>query len=1150
MHARPSDFRLYHSNALDVLAGLLAERLRAPVDDDWLRPEVVLVPQFSMRRWLQQALAERTGICANVRFVTPGEFVDEALDRNLGRAAVGDRLRPDSLRWRLLQCLRRAPPPAWRRFLADDGAHGGRKAWSLACALAETFEKYQAWRRDLLLRWEAGAEPDDPQAQLWRAVAAGRAHRARRIGDYLARFAGDAAQAPAGLPPRLSVFACQNVSPDVLQVIVSQARAGVQEFYLHTPSRVFWGDLARWAHDYAPADDAAFATGNPLLAAWGQAERDFIAALGGGDAVAARYEAQAFVQPTHATLLGRLQADVLDNVDVLAGDSAADRSTAPGALAAVAAWPRATVDRGDASLQFHACHTRLREVQVLHDQLRALLEAAPAAGDAPLPPRAIAVLAPDIDRYAPHIEAVFGGALGTSRELPYTIADTSPLASAAMADAFARLLDLPLRAPTLAELIDLVAVPAVAARFGIDDAMRGSLQTWLQAAGARAGFDAGDRDRLADADRQRPDSGGDASDAYTFAFALDRLLLGYASGDDTDIAGIAPWPELEGQASRALDALLALIARLREASRLLAGPHPPQAWAARLAQVLSALFGDEPREPHDARTLARLRQAVAEFAQGADAAGFDAPVAHAVVRDQLLADLRQADARAPFLSGGICFGRMVPMRLIPFEVICVLGMDDGAFPGVDARDPLNRITRSLATSDRRVGDPARRDADRYLFLQLFASASRTFYLSWQGVDAYDGSARAPSSVVAELLDSAARYHHGDADAVRDALVVRHALQPFSPAAFGAAHVDEAIGDRRRFSYDARWRVADAPPMPALPVFAAPRSPADDHDDDGVATGAVVGLDALRRALLQPQALYLREGLGLRLPEDEPPLAEHEPFGAPDALAAYGLRERVFAAWLSDGERPPLTPLHAHLLARAQVAPGADGRATLAALLDVVEPFAQAALAAGFGGEATTRPVDIALDRALDGGGDGGTVTLRGQLRDVHAPGALRVALRGGGVHGGHALRHGLDALVGAVLGIAVYQLQAGATKDAPPQLHALPPLPANAARAALWSLVALQRRMRRAPLAFLPKSGFVLWTAADADAGLRAAQQQWLGDDYVHAEADAATRLALRGRDPFADGDAAARAAFAAAARAIFAALRSATPFDARELLP
>jgi len=256
------DFRLYHSNALDVLAGLLAEEAaKLPADGDWLRPDIVLVPQFSMRRWLQQVLAERLGICANLTFLTPGEFVDFALDQNLGPAPEEHRLAPETLRWHVLRELQLRPPAALDAFLDKPALGEGepRKAWSLANALAETFEKYQAWRRDWLLGWErmehARQAPDDWQAALWRRIGPGRQHRARRIDDYLRRV-----REPLGLPSRLFVFACQNISPDVLQVIASQSRVGTQHFYLHTPARAFWGDLERW-NGYAPALDDEFLGG-------------------------------------------------------------------------------------------------------------------------------------------------------------------------------------------------------------------------------------------------------------------------------------------------------------------------------------------------------------------------------------------------------------------------------------------------------------------------------------------------------------------------------------------------------------------------------------------------------------------------------------------------------------------------------------------------------------------------------------------------------------------------------------------------------------------------------------------------------------------------------------------------------------------------
>lgn len=1107
-----ADFRLYHSNALDVLAGLLARQVAAlPADGDWLRPDIVLVPQHSMRRWLQQTLAEHSGICANLIFLTPGEFVDLALDANLEPSADGDRLTADTLRWHLLRELRTAPPAALRGFAADPDP---LKRWSLANALASTYERYQTWRRPWLLGWER-APGQDWQAELWRRIARGRRHRARRIDDYLRQVSE-----PRGLPPRLFVFACQNLAPDALQVIASQARAGEQHFYLHTPSRAFWGDLNRWT-SYAPALDDDFLGGddgiapNPLLAAWGQAGRDFIAGLVSGESVAPAFEIAPHVEPDAGALLGRMQQDVLHNRRPLAGG-------------ADIAWPRSAVRTDDASLQFHSCHTRLREVQVLHDQLRALLEAPGMPEKPALRARDIAVLAPDIDAYAPHIEAVFGGALGSDREIPYTLADTSPLANASLAAAFLRLLELPLRPLTANDAIDLLAVPAVAARFGVDQDDRDTLQTQLKEAGARWGLDAADRAR----------HGAPAEGAYSLEFALDRLLLGHASGDDADIGEVAPWPDLEGRATDALDGLLRFVALLRDIAARLAQPHPPAVWARELDRLLDAAF-DAERDSPDATALRRLREGIAEFAEGARLAGYDAPVEHAVVLEQVRERLARGDARAPFLSGGVCFGLMVPMRLIPFQVVCLLGMDEAAFPARDARDPLDRIVRDLDTRERRVGDPSRRDADRYLFLQLFSSAGRALYLSWCGIDPRDGSEREPSATVSELLDAAVRYHapdDGDRESVRRALVVRHALQPFSPSAFGAPSVDEREGDPRRFSFDARWHEAAAErgvggDLPAFAPLPLPRAaPAVEP----------LSIDRLRSALMRPHAAYLQDSVGLRLPEEEAPLAEHEPFGEPDPLSRYQLRHAAFAAWLRTGSRPEGAALHARLLARALAAPGADGRASVEATLDDIAPFAQCALAEGFGIDSESLPIALATRSRL----------LQGSLRDVQNGGALRVALSPDGRHGGQALRHGIDRWLASLHGLPLYEI-AVANGASQPALRVYPPLREAAAIASLQALIDLREEALREPLPFLPRSGYTYFGLArekGRDIALEKAAEGWRGGDRQFGEAGPATRLALRGRDPFIDGDLAQRERFVRIADALFGAMESDAPLDAEAL--
>lgn len=508
------------------------------------------------------------------------------------------------------------------------------------------------------------------------------------------------------------------------------------------------------------------------------------------------------------------------------------------------------VDRSDPSLQVHACPTRLREVQVLHDQLRGLLE--DPRFDPPLQPRDIAVLAPDIDPYVPHIEAVFGGRAGRPDFIPHALADASTLAGDPLAGVFLRLLDLPVSRFGLGDILDLLASAPVAEATGLDAPAFERLRDWLHAAGARWGLDAGHRAR----------HGAPPDDAFTWRFALDRLLLGHAAGDDRllvldDGEVLAPWPDLEGGQVEALGTLVRLLHVLERHERLLASPATPGQWRERLLGVLAALLPETPSDAGAARTLARLRELVDAFAESAAQAGFEGRVPPEVVRMHFASLLAESDTRAPLLTGGVSFGRMVPMRLLPFRVICVLGLNDGDYPRRDPAAGLSRLAAELGTSRRRPGDRSLREDDRFLFLQLFAAAGDVFLASYLGADARDGSEREPSVLVAELLDAAAALH-SDPEQARRSLVVRHPLQPFSPAAFGTSE------EPRRFSYQQEWQPAAARmdgARQALPRWGD--VPPQDVGDDSIP--ATLDVAELQRFLLDPVATYLQARLGMRLP---------------------------------------------------------------------------------------------------------------------------------------------------------------------------------------------------------------------------------------------------------------------------------------------
>lgn len=69
----------------------------------------------------------------------------------------------------------------------------------------------------------------------------------------------------------------------------------------------------------------------------------------------------------------------------------------------------------------------------------------------------------------------------------------------------------------------------------------------------------------------------------------------------------------------------------------------------------------------------------------------------------------------------------MPMRSIPFKVVCLLGMNDGVYPR-----QLAPLGFDLMSQKPRRGDRSRRDDDRYLFLEALISAQQTLYISYIG----------------------------------------------------------------------------------------------------------------------------------------------------------------------------------------------------------------------------------------------------------------------------------------------------------------------------------------------------------------------------------------------------------------------------------
>ncbi|MGM0913344.1 MAG: exodeoxyribonuclease V subunit gamma [Pseudomonadota bacterium] len=838
-------FMVIHGNRLEALRGLAVEWMRRhPLGP--LENETILVQSNGISQWLKLALAEDrahggAGIAAALDVTLPARFLWQAYRSVLGEEQVPPVSPFDKPRlvWRLMRLLPAlldAPTFApLARFLEDDDDL--RKRHQLAERLADLLDQYQVYRADWLTAWAAGedviltargearplAEEQRWQAELWRALrddigpeglASSRAAVHERFLEACREL--DATNRPPGLPRRVIVFGISSLPAQTLEALAAMARVSQVLLCVHNPCRHYWADIIehkdllraeRRRQQRRPGMPADLAEtelhlhAQPLLAAWGKQGRDYLRLLDEFDeqqAYRGLFEGEAlridlFDSPlgegesnAEPSLLRQLQDDILELRPL-----AETRD----------AWP-AVDPSHDRSLRFQVAHSALREVEILHDQLLAAFSEDPT-----LKPRDILVMVPDVDQYAAAVQAVFGRLdADDPRHIPFTLSDQASRHRLPLLIALESLLRLPDLRLSVSDLLDLLEVPAIRARFAIPEGGLPTLRRWIEGAGIRWGLDARQRQSL-----DLPEG----LTANTWAFGLRRLLLGYAVGDAAEghWQGIEPYDDIGGLEAALAGPLVALIDTLEAQWQTLAEPCDVATWGERLRGLLEACFLAE--SDQDLMALTRLEQALEAWQESAEEAGLTEPLPLSVVREHWLAQVDEASLSQRFLAGAVNIATLMPMRAIPFRHVCLLGMNDADYPRVQR--PLDI---DLMAQDYRPGDRSRREDDRYLFLEALLSARDRLSISWVGRSIIDNTEQPPSVLLGQLRDHLARgwrlagHDDDDGKALLAALTTEHPLQPFS-----AEYFREGSG---LCTYAHEWRELHRPDAePAPPPAAEP-----------------------------------------------------------------------------------------------------------------------------------------------------------------------------------------------------------------------------------------------------------------------------------------------------------------------------------------
>jgi exodeoxyribonuclease V gamma subunit len=887
--------------------------------------EVIVVQNAGMQHWLNLSIAQERGISMNIDYALPAQYLWKLI-----RVLASDENVPDQspysrevLTWRIYALLATEVVlvdsdfiPAtryWNTSLSDQGLFSSQenlKRYQLAEQMADLYEQYLIFRPDWLNSWQKGTEVESLskenkwQAKLWQLLIKQLAYNpVELLNDAIANIALKLTDNPLILPKRLSFFGINSMAPMWLTFINALSEHIEVDFFHLNPCFSYWGDIisekqaiTKLSHWSNSADDEHLFVGNPLLANLGQQGREFLALLQDYSTINVDLFVKACTDKkalsnndrneTTERVLHCLQNDILELNDVT----------------------KAPVQLIDDSITITSCHSALREVQSLHDYLLHQFNDSALSsnnGEGKLTPKDVLVMCPQIEQYAPYVNAVFTRGWQELNDevppLPCSIADRSAKDSDPLIAAFSELLTLPDSRFQVTHLVSLIRLPAVANKFSINDEEVDKLSLWLEQATVHWGLDKGHKEKVL---------GESASNSFTWHQGLSRLIRGFAFSDtDSLYQDQLLIASVEGDDSLILGQMVLFVEQLQSFAHQLNTPRTAEGWQNFLLNQLDLLFATSSYSPNKPiqenssqissqqlnsqieNSLAIIEQAISALVEYCSHAHFEEKIDLTIVVSFLTKHFSQGDASRQFMVGQVTFCSMLPMRSIPFKVIAVLGLNDGEFPR--QRQALGFDL--MAINSPRLGDRSRRGDDRYLFLEALISARQSLYLSFQGRNIRNNNEKQPSLVLKELMDYLTNGYgwnfvkEGQSnDKNIQCQIHQMPMQPFSEENY----LTDNTSSFSKRSFDGNWlKLAQ---NNHSPINKLEQEFVIDEENCLVESLAV---DNIIRFFHHPSKMFAQQTLNLHLDINKTTLDDVEPF-SPDFLDSYLLKQSLLEASLA------------------------------------------------------------------------------------------------------------------------------------------------------------------------------------------------------------------------------------------------------------
>ncbi len=857
----------YYSSQTETLVESLLFQLEndasSPVNTPFGRGQI-LVPNSGMQRYLELKIAERFGICAHVDIHYVGQLLS-ATYKNLLDDNAPAHLDPRLLTFALLRLWGKRIMPMDSRFDKLHQQHPqGRQRYVWAQKIAQLLRQYLNERPEMIDRWQAGKLSSQHPHEAWQRdicqqlfASLGQTLTPRT--QWQARLNAALQQAtPDCLPQRIHLFGFHAIPSVQLCELFLLAQVSHLTFYTFNPSIAYWQDIVpekvKNRLTMTQADEAALlSVGHPLLAAWGQSGKFYIEQL---NEFTCHHLDDIVPPPAPNSVLTWLQSTIRQLSDAPADSLANSLAESPSndSVDVSKLFERERQRHGDSndisaySISLNACANPRREVEVLYDNL------CQRFAQQDLNPADVLVIIPQLNDYAPHIQAIFArdsDAIG----IPYSLANQSTAEADADVQAFLSLLDVldsDFQAPLLFEALSEARIQEA---LNLSQSHLDSLRYWFTESRFSLHF--------------YDDSAGENSSLEKL---LDSLLLAAVGGESATLGTRRASPLYYGGQQEALTQLCELWQRFVPFTSLKNKRLSLSAWRDQWRQLCATFLPFRHAMDDWLNDWYETLSALDGDGENSADSGATATYDFATVCADLSALLQNDTLHGPFLSGGVSFCAVVPMRSIPAKMIAVLGLNSD-FPAIAAKNPLDvRLAKPL-WSDR---NPHKEQ--QYFFLETLMAARESLYLSHVGIDEKTGEAIPPSALVRELFGYIARYLPDFAVAVTR----RYPLQGF---------VSQS-------SYQKLYTTPDVPRETSRATDAL--LPRETSPETAIALPRALTANALADILLEPLAAFWRYHLGAApldsLPE---PLAEHEFIATENPLDKWRYRQTVLQTALAD-----------------------------------------------------------------------------------------------------------------------------------------------------------------------------------------------------------------------------------------------------------